>query len=266
PTTEAEATPEVTQAPEGTATAEPEETAATVVATAKVTVEPEETAEATAEPEETATAEPTAEGTPEPTPTPWPTPTPMTLEGYQSLRADYLAYVHEQTGFDEQAFLNLMESYVLRDKLQEALAAEVPTTAPQVNVRQILLGSQEEADEVLGRLRDGEDFADLARELSQDATKENGGDVGWLPATSTALPTTVVGRAFELEPGERAVVASYLGYHLIEVVEKADDRPLSEMDLEAVRSDALRTWLDTAAADEGVQRMLSEDKLPAGYR
>ncbi|NPV09157.1 MAG: hypothetical protein HPY83_14505 [Anaerolineae bacterium] len=240
--------------PDPTPTTEPQATQAAEEATA------EPTPESTPEPN----AEPTPEATPEPTATPSPTPTPMTLEAYQELRQEYLKYVQDRTGMTEAAFLDLMKAYLLREKLQEALAAEVPTSAPQVNVRHIVVFSQEEADEVLARLEAGEDFAALAQELSQDPSKESGGELGWLTASSSALPATVLERAFELAPGEREVVSSYMGLHVLEVVDKDDDRPLEEAELQQARAAALDTWLSAATQDEGVQRSWSEDKVPAG--
>ena len=64
--------------------------------------------------------------------------------------------------------------------------------------------------------------------------------------------------------GQREVVSSYLGLHLIEVMEKADDRPLDEATVSAAKQSALDNWLATAAQGEGVQRHLSQDKVPQG--
>ncbi len=257
-TTEPTATGEATAASTGTPGVTP---TAAATADATITTEPTATGEATAEPE----ASPTVVTNPEPTPTPLPTPTPMSLESYQTLRSDYLDYVLEQTGFTEAAFLEMMRTYALQEKLQEALAEEVPVSAPQVNVRQILVYSQDEIDAINERIDSGEEFGALAQELSQDtATKENGGELGWMPLSSTALPQTVVERAFAVEPGQREVVSSYLGLHLIEVLEKADDRPLDEATISAAKSAALSEWLATAMQDPGVERRWSRDKVPDG--
>ena len=249
-----------TAAPSTTTTAAPT-SAATTTATAAATATGEGTAEATASPE----ASPTEPGTPEPTATPLPTPTPMTLESYQTVRADYLKYIQEMTGFTEADFLAMMRTSVLQEKLQEAFAAEVPLSAPQVNLRQILVYSQEEIDSINERLEAGEEFGALAQELSQDTvSKEAGGELGWMALTSTTLPQTVVEQAFAMEPGQREVVSSYLGLHLIEALEKADDRPLDQETIEAAKRSALETWISTAAQDEGIERHWSQDKVPEG--
>lgn len=75
------------------------------------------------------------------------------------------------------------------------------------------------ADAVLKRAQAGEDFAQLAREQSDDGSKEQGGDLGFfergrmVPAFEQA--------AFALEPGQMSdVVTTPFGYHIIKVAER----------------------------------------------
>ena len=206
------------------------------------------------------TAGPTA--TVGPTPTPVPTPTPLTREAYEELRRNYLAYIRKQAGMSESAFLRTMEVRILERKLQEALAAEVPTTAPQVHVRDINVATQEEADKVMQRLQAGEDFAALAKELSQSASKEQGGDVGWLSEWSTSLAQPVVEQALQMNQGERDIIASYDGFHVVEILEKEEARPLDEATLAQRRSGALQAWLDQALQSDTVKRYWSSKKVP----
>jgi parvulin-like peptidyl-prolyl isomerase len=44
----------------------------------------------------------------------------------------------------------------------------------------MLLSSRAKAMEIIEKLDDGGDFAELAKEYSQDASKENGGELGWI--------------------------------------------------------------------------------------
>jgi peptidyl-prolyl cis-trans isomerase C len=102
-----------------------------------------------------------------------------------------------------------------------------------VRASHILVMAREEADEatkkqarakidaVHKRARAGEDFAALAREHSEDGSKEQGGDLGFfergrmVPAFEQA--------AFGLQPGELSeVVTTPFGYHIIKVVERKD--------------------------------------------
>jgi parvulin-like peptidyl-prolyl isomerase len=157
-----------------------------------------------------------------------------------------------------------METRALETKLQEALAAEVATNAPQVHVREISVATSEEADAVLQRLQAGEDFAALAKELSQGPTKEQGGDAGWVSEWSTALSQPVVERALQMSQGERDVVSSYDGVHVLEVLEKDEARPLDEATLAQRRSGALQAWLEPLLQSDTVRRYWSSEKVPLG--
>ena len=55
------------------------------------------------------------------------------------------------------------------------------------------------------RLNDGEDFAKVASEVSEDLlTKDKGGDLGWLEAKN--IPETIRAKAIELEAGEISTI------------------------------------------------------------
>lgn len=80
----------------------------------------------------------------------------------------------------------------------------------------IRAATREEGIELIERLREGEDFAQLARRFSDDpGTKETGGDLGWfrrgdmLPAFEDA--------AFALQPGAIGMTESIQGFHIIKV-------------------------------------------------
>lgn len=268
-----------TSEPTLAATETPLPTTPTVEATAVAAATTTATADGTATPEVTPEGSPTytvllssgtavadgtavATDTPGPTPTPWPTSTPTTQEGYESLRADYLAYVAKQSGISAANFQAMMEVQVLRDELQPLLKAEVPTSAPQVHIRQILVSSQAEADKAMARVVAGEDFATVAAEVSLDESAAEGGDMGWASEWDTAFNSTVYARALEMAVGERAIVATWEGYHVVELIEKSDDRPLAESALEERSSGALDAWLEEQSQTDSVKRYWSSDKVP----
>jgi peptidyl-prolyl cis-trans isomerase C len=117
------------------------------------------------------------------------------------------------------------------------------TLPEQVRVRHILitwkpLGTQDDRaairkqmEPILERARNGEDFAALARELSDDyATRNAGGDTGlfhqgqMVPAFEEA--------AFALEPGEISdLVETVYGVHILKLEERQESRllPLDEV-------------------------------------
>jgi len=76
------------------------------------------------------------------------------------------------------------------------------------------------AEDVLRRVRAGEDFAALAKEFSTDpGSKEKGGDLGWF-GPGQMVPEFEKA-AFALQPGQVSdIVESQFGYHIIKVDEK----------------------------------------------
>ncbi|MGB9591558.1 MAG: peptidylprolyl isomerase [Candidatus Kryptoniota bacterium] len=209
--------------------------------------------------------------TPTPTPitatvtitvTPTPTEAPMTLEEFQKNYSEYVIAVRKNAGLSEAAFRRLFESNIYRRKLQEALAAEVPTTAEQVHARHILVDTEEEAQKVKERLQAGEDFAALAKELSKDtASASEGGDLGWFPRGM--MVTEFEEAAFALQPGQISdIVKTSYGYHIIQVIERDPNHPLDEDFLAQKKASALTDWLAEQRQSDAVKRYWSSDKVP----
>jgi parvulin-like peptidyl-prolyl isomerase len=80
--------------------------------------------------------------------------------------------------------------------------------------------SRAKAEDVLRRVRAGEDFAGLAREFSQDpGSKAQGGDLGWFGRGTMVKPFEDA--AFALKPNEvSGIVESPFGYHIIKLEER----------------------------------------------
>jgi hypothetical protein len=106
---------------------------------------------------------------------------------------------------------------------------QVPTQAEQRQIMAMFLESKEEVNEVKARLEAGEDFGQLASELSLDAnTKDKSGDLGWHPqgVLTQSLGTSVIDDyAFSAEAGEvsqplyDADTEKKVGYWLIKIVD-----------------------------------------------
>lgn len=97
----------------------------------------------------------------------------------------------------------------------------------EVKARHILVETKKEALEVISRLEKGEDFAELAKELSQDpGSKESGGDLGFFGRGRMAKEFEEA--AFSLKDGERSgPVKTVHGYHIIERMEYKKGRAVT---------------------------------------
>jgi len=130
--------------------------------------------------------------------------------------------------FSDTDFRRFIEADLLKVRFDDYWMGQVPAAALQVHARGILLANQNEAQDVIGRLEGGEDFANLAKELSLDtASKESGGDLGWFPEGLKAEEFD--DKAFSLEPGTLSEpFSTQQGYWVIQVLEKEDNRPLAD--------------------------------------
>ncbi len=137
------------------------------------------------------------------------------------------------------------------------------TTPAQVHARHIIFAAGENADadtiinaragadEALKRALAGEDFAELARELSQGPSAPEGGDLGFFTYDQMVPPFAEA--AFALEPGEISpVVRTNFGFHVIKVEEK---KPAVTLSLEE-SSDRIRLLLTQRKTGEQVQDMI----------
>jgi len=75
----------------------------------------------------------------------------------------------------------------------------------QLNLSMIEVASEDEAERVMDRLENGEDFADLAAQVSLDEyTREDGGQIGLVEEDDPFLPPELLEAALSLEPGDIA--------------------------------------------------------------
>ncbi|MDI6689813.1 MAG: peptidylprolyl isomerase [Actinomycetota bacterium] len=97
----------------------------------------------------------------------------------------------------------------------------------KVKTRHILLGSEKEAKDILKKLKDGEDFGELAKKYSMDkATKDQGGSLDWMAREQ--LAPEFADAAFRLNPGEISdVVKTQYGFHIIKLEEKKTEHQKS---------------------------------------
>ncbi len=130
----------------------------------------------------------------------------------------------------------------------------------EIRARHVLLsgeGARERAAAALERLRAGEAFEEVAAELSNDeATAEQGGDLGWFPRGIFVEGFDQV--AFSLEPGQLSEpVETERGWHVIRLEERREalDRSFEDATPELARQ-LLRDRRAREAARAAAERVL----------
>jgi parvulin-like peptidyl-prolyl isomerase len=196
-------------------------------------------------------------------PSPAPTPT-FNIIADDELATQYDNWMNtlaEVANTGEADYRRYIRLAVLREKLGESLGDEVPTIAEQARARHILVESEEEANQVVERLQAGEDFAELATELSLDtASAAAGGDLGFVPRDRFVASVDEV--VFSLPPGQLSdPVESQFGWHVIEVLERGE-RELSPADYSQAQRVALSEWIANAREAAEIQDLWSPEKAP----
>lgn len=127
--------------------------------------------------------------------------------------------------------LNLLVKEVIREKTdfsEDEIKQAYEEYQPEVTASHILVEDKEEAVKLIQELKDGSDFAELAKEHSTDTgTAEQGGEVTF---TTGEMVPEFEEAALKLKEGEitQEPVQSDYGYHIIKMIEKPEKGTFEE--------------------------------------
>jgi parvulin-like peptidyl-prolyl isomerase len=155
-------------------------------------------------------------------------------------------------GLTAEAFRQELKLEIEAGQMRAEIAGGVPTSAEQVEARQILLTDEFQAERLLNQLETGTSFETVV----QNNDPQRLGTLGWFPRGYLLQPE-VEDAAFALQPGEHSqVIQSELGYHIIEVIDRDPDRPLTPQALLALQLKAVEDWLQTQRAQSVIDIQL----------
>ncbi len=160
-----------------------------------------------------------------------------------------------ESGITPEEFREQLRAELLTEMVIQQVTGSVPDKAEQVHARHILLASEQDAQAALRRIQAGEDFAKVAREMSQDEiTRADGGDLGFFPKGMLSVPKEIEDAAFALQPGQvSGIVRSPYGYHIVQVLERQAGRPLPPDVYQAMKQKAFDDWLQQQRAAAQVE-------------
>jgi len=163
-----------------------------------------------------------------------------------SAEADGYKKFLDQVKLSEKDLRAQIEISQLYDKLQDKVAGSVEVSDAEaqkyyndnlimfkeqggIQIYHILVDTEQKANEVMAKIKQGSDFAALAKEYSTDpGSKDSGGDVGLVNESTNFVPEFKTA-ALALKPGQLSPqpVKTTYGYHIIKAGEKKADSQLS---------------------------------------
>lgn len=189
---------------------------------------------------------------------------------YKSQYGDQFDAVLAQSGLTEETFKSQLKYNMLVQKATEAntdtsdkaLKEYYKTWQPDITVSHILVADEAKAKEVEQKLKDGEKFADLAKEYSTDtATKDQGGKLA--PFGPGKMDPAFEKAAYALKnKGDISdPVKTQYGYHIIQMDEPAT-KTTFDKDKKAVKESYLQSQLTT----ENMQKTLKKEYKDANVK
>jgi parvulin-like peptidyl-prolyl isomerase len=228
------------------------------------------TALVSATPSSTPTITPAPSQTVTPSVTPFPTGIPTVTPGpteqkveFDKNSKDYFERAAKATGLTENEIRAIFAEQALQEKVKEAIAGKPQDQQEQIKARHILVTTEEQANDVMKALQNGESFASLAQAISLDDGNQDtepggpggsaaqGGELGWqgkgggyVKEFEDALwnENTKIGDV--LGP-----IKTEFGYHIIQV-EGKEMRTLTESEKTTLQNKAFSDWLTQQQKDK----------------
>lgn len=123
---------------------------------------------------------------------------------------------------DEEVDAYLEEQRARANVDAETSMAQILVTVPEGADPAAVAARRAVAELALARVRGGEDFGQVAREVSEDGNRQNGGVIGLRPASR--FPDVFIEATRALKPGEVAgeLLRSGAGFHVLKLLERKE--------------------------------------------
>jgi len=143
-----------------------------------------------------------------------------------------------ETYYNDKVIGNIKASHIL-------IKADYKDDATDEEKSKVYEEALKKANEVLAKLNNGEKFEDLAKEYSEDGSKEDGGDLGWFNRGD--MVSEFEEAAIKLEKGKYTTepVKTQYGYHIILKTDQEEKPELKE-----VKEDIIETLAEEKLAED----------------
>lgn len=155
--------------------------------------------------------------------------------------------------------VELKKSAVSEDKIKEfyQIHKDDFVTPLKLRASHIMVDTEAEANEVLQKLKEGGDFAQLAKQYSKDPSKERGGDIGYF--IKGQLMPELEEVCFKLQVGQTAdIIKTKFGYHIIKLTDRIEPRTVELSEVRDAIEKELKDMAQQSALNDLVKGLRSK--------
>ena len=163
------------------------------------------------------------------------------------------------SGLTTEGYRDVIAADIVQNAIRPMFEEQAPATADQVRFRVIVLTIESDAQAALQRLKNGEDFATVAGEVSEhEASRQQGGEQDWTPrgilepALDEALFSLEIGQFSDIITGESALF-------IVQVEERQSQRETTDTQRSLLANQALQNWLTQLRDRVAVTTSMGDD-------
>jgi len=140
-------------------------------------------------------------------------------------------------------YYDLLTRKLQDQKIEQVKASHILVMAAADSTDEELNQAKEKAQAALDRINNGEDFATVAQEVSEDTgSAANGGDLGYF--SRGVMVPEFEQAAFSLATGQvSGLVKSQYGWHIIKVTDRKNDIQMSLSDWLKSEQEKMKVWV-----------------------
>ncbi len=166
----------------------------------------------------------------------------------------------EANSLTNEEFRDTLRFQLTANQMFEVITQDIPDTAEQIQLRQIVVTTDETARSIIDQLKAGVDFGELAQEYTIDeSNRESGGALDWFPRGAGLVPPEIEDIAFSLNPDEvSGPIQSPLGFHIIQLQNREENRSLKTEMLQALKDQFFTNWLREQRAASVIEKFVDQ--------
>jgi len=159
--------------------------------------------------------------------------------------ADALRRQLDTTGLHESEYRQLVRAELLTSKIKDKFKAELPASVPQARVQVMALNSQDDAAKALARVKAGEDWATVAKQVSIEPDVATTGGVHDYAPEGTSFNAAYDSWVFSAKTGDISdPLSSAAGQFFIVQVLDLQDKPVTEDQKPRLVAKKYNDWLN----------------------